>query len=229
MAALILAAAAVLAVQAPSSSEEGVAQWRPLIAQASARFGVPEAWIAAVMAAESGGRTHLDDRPITSRAGAMGLMQVMPATYADLAREHGLGGDPHEPRDNILAGAAYLAELHRRFGYPGLFAAYNAGPARYERHLRTGQPLPEETRSYIAALAKTPGSAVLPPAILSGTRLFFRLSAGPETARQEGATPSEHHTGSAVSRRGQGRVSLGPPDVHGEAWGWETPLEREGR
>ncbi|AZS19911.1 MULTISPECIES: lytic transglycosylase domain-containing protein [unclassified Caulobacter] len=176
MAALILAATAVVSAPVPSSSEEPIAQWRPLIAQASARFSVPEAWIAAVMAAESGGRTHLDGRPITSRAGAMGLMQVMPDTYADLAREHGLGVDPHDPRDNILAGAAYLAQLHRRFGYPGLFAAYNAGPARYARHLRTGAPLPEETRSYIALLGKTPGSAVLPPAILSGTRLFFRLS-----------------------------------------------------
>ena len=80
MAALILPAVAVVTAPAPSPSEARVAQWRPLIAQASARFGVPEAWIAAVMAAESGGRAHLNDRPITSRAGAMGLMQQMPAT-----------------------------------------------------------------------------------------------------------------------------------------------------
>jgi soluble lytic murein transglycosylase-like protein len=188
MAALILLAAAVVA-QDPSPTADRLAQWRPLITEASDRFGVPQGWIAAVVAAESGGRTHLDGRPITSRAGAMGLMQVMPGAYADLAREHGLGDDPYDPRDNILAGAAYLAQLHRRFGYPGLFAAYNAGPARYERHLRTGLPLPEETRRYIALLADVPGSAALPPAILSGARLFFQLSTERDSAPQDAATP----------------------------------------
>src|SRR5690606_37973063 len=85
-----------------------VARWTPLIREASRRFGVPEAWIAAVMRAESGGRTHLDGRPIVSRAGAMGLMQVMPGTYAAMRRRYGLGSDPHDPRDNIMAGTAYL-------------------------------------------------------------------------------------------------------------------------
>ena len=186
---MTLVLAAAIGAQPLSPSEHRVAQWRPFIAQASARFGVPEAWIAAVMAAESGGRTHLDGRPITSRAGAMGLMQVMPSTYAELAREYGLGADPYDPRDNILAGAAYLAQLHRRFGYPGVFAAYNAGPARYEAHLRTGAPLPEETRRYIATLANAPGSASLPPAILSGTRLFFRLSGDPSSRHDGGGEP----------------------------------------
>lgn len=81
-----------------------VARWTPLIREASRRFHVPEAWIAAVMRAESGGRTHLDGRPIVSRAGAMGLMQVMPGTYAAMRRRYGLGSDPHDPRDNIMAG-----------------------------------------------------------------------------------------------------------------------------
>src|SRR3546814_4666575 len=85
------------------------------------------------MQAESAGLTHLHGRPITSRAGAMGLMQLMPGTWAAMRQQHGLGGDPYDPRDNILAGAAYLRAMYDRFGYPGLFAAYNAGPARYER------------------------------------------------------------------------------------------------
>ncbi len=146
-----------------------------MIAHASARFGVPTAWIAAVMTAESGGRTHLAGRPIVSSAGAIGLMQVMPGTYAELARRHGLGPDPALPRDNILAGAAYLSELHARFGYPGLFAAYNAGPARYAAHLRDGNPLPTETRAYLAALSTTPAAPDMPPAVVSGMRLFFPL------------------------------------------------------
>jgi hypothetical protein len=66
--------------------------------------------------------------------------------------------------------------MRARFGYPGLFAAYNAGPARYAAHLRTGQPLPAETRAYIQSLSRTPGEAALPPAVLSGMRLFFDLS-----------------------------------------------------
>ena len=66
-----------------------------------------------------------------------------------------------------------LTDSHRL--YPGLFAAYNAGPARYARHLRTGEPLARETRGYIAQLARTPATPSMPPAILSGTRLLFTL------------------------------------------------------
>jgi hypothetical protein len=108
----------------------------------------------------------------------MGLMQLMPGTWEALRRQHGLGLDPHDPRDNILAGAAYLREMHDRFGYPGLFAAYNAGPARYAEHLRTGRPLAHETRDYIAQLARTPATPSMPPVMLSGTRLFFALGSG---------------------------------------------------
>jgi soluble lytic murein transglycosylase-like protein len=160
----------------PSNTAARMAQWRPWIAEASRRFDIPQAWIEAVIAAESGGRTHMGGTPITSRAGAMGLMQLMPQTYRDLAKTHGLGLDPYDPRDNILAGTAYLSAMRARFGYPGLFGAYNAGPARYEAHLRTGAALPVETQAYIAALARTPRSANLPPAVLSGTLLFFRLN-----------------------------------------------------
>ena len=80
------------------------------------------------MHAESAGRTTLHGQPITSSAGAMGLMQVMPRTYSDLRKQLGLGADPYAPADNITAGAAYLQQMYRRYGYPGMFAAYNAGP-----------------------------------------------------------------------------------------------------
>jgi len=88
-----------------------------------------------------------------SRAGAMGLMQVMPATWAGLRAAHGLGSDPFDPRDNILVGTAYLRAMYDRFGSPGFLAAYNAGPGRYAEHLATGRPLPRETRDYVATLA----------------------------------------------------------------------------
>jgi hypothetical protein len=83
----------------------------------------------------------------------MGLMQIMPKTYAVLrARQH-LGLDAYNPRDNILAGAAYLREMLDRYGSPGFLAAYNAGPARYDEHLATGRSLPPETQLYVAMLS----------------------------------------------------------------------------
>jgi hypothetical protein len=119
------------------------------IAAASQRFGIPEAWIRAVMRAESAG-----DRHAVSHRGAMGLMQVMPATWAGLRAQHALGADPFAPQDNILAGTAYLREMLDRFGsVPLMLAAYNAGPRRVEAHLAAGQPLPAETRAYVATLA----------------------------------------------------------------------------
>ena len=80
-----------------------------------------------------------------SSKGAVGLMQIMPKTWTELRARYGLGTDPYDPRDNILAGAACIRELYDRYGAPGFLAAYNAGPGRYERHLATGRPLPEET------------------------------------------------------------------------------------
>lgn len=140
---------------ANSPGSDPVARWHTEIAEASARFGVPVAWIERVMRAESGGMTMLDGRPITSRAGAMGLMQLMPATWTAMRATYGLGGNPHNPRDNILAGTAYLRAMYDRFGYPGLFGAYNAGPGRYAAYLATGRPLPGETRAYLATVTDT--------------------------------------------------------------------------
>jgi hypothetical protein len=108
------------------------------------------------MQAESGG----DVRAVSPK-GAMGLMQIMPETWATLRLRYGLGADPFDPHDNILAGAAYLRELHDRYGSPGFLAAYNAGPARYEDHLATGQPLPAETRAYVAVLAPLIGTGAI--------------------------------------------------------------------
>jgi hypothetical protein len=118
------------------------------VEEAAQRFSVPAAWIGAVMAIESGG----DGRALSPK-GAMGLMQIMPDTWSGLRARHRLGVDPYDPRDNILAGAAYLREMFDRFGSPGFLAAYNAGPRSYEEHLATGRPLPAETRHYVATLA----------------------------------------------------------------------------
>jgi membrane-bound lytic murein transglycosylase B len=125
------------------------------IAEASQRFGIPEFWIDAVLQAESAG----DGRAISS-AGAMGLMQIMPATWSALRQRHGLGRDPYDPRDNILAGAAYLRAMFDRYGnVAAMLAAYNAGPGRYDEYLSAGRVLPAETRAYVAKLAPILGNA----------------------------------------------------------------------
>lgn len=122
-------------------------RWAEHVAEAAHRFAIPERWIRAVMTAESDHDPHA-----ISPKGAIGLMQIMPATWSELRTRHGLGNDPYDPRENILASAAYLAELYDRFGSPGFLAAYNAGPGRYEQHLATGDPLPAETRAYVAKI-----------------------------------------------------------------------------
>src|SRR5258706_8016527 len=142
-------------------------RWAPFIKEASRRFGVAETWIKAVMRMESGGRTLLDDkRPITSDAGAMGIMQIMPATYQDMRRQYGLGADPYDPHDNVLAGTAYLRWLYGKYGYPKLFAAYNAGPGTLEAQLAGARRLPTETRAYVSGIARILGTdpESLPPA-----------------------------------------------------------------
>jgi hypothetical protein len=151
--------------------------WGPYIREAAARFGVPELWVREVMRQESGGRLYGDNGVlITSSAGAMGLMQIMPRTYETLRDEYGLGNDPYEPRNNILAGTAYIREMYDRYGAPAFLAAYNAGPDRVDAYLTNGTPLPDETVNYLASVAPRLGSGV--------------AMTGPLAAFAGGATPS---------------------------------------
>ncbi|WP_246587250.1 lytic transglycosylase domain-containing protein [Stakelama flava] len=148
-----------------------VTRWEPFVAEAATRFAIPEDWIWRVMRAESGGRTHLHGRPIRSASGAMGLMQLMPGTWAEMRSTQRLGADPDDPRDNILAGTAYLRAMYGRFGYPGLFAAYHAGPARYIAWIEGRRALPEATLAYVAAVS---GAELAPPAVLPLDALRYR-------------------------------------------------------
>lgn len=118
------------------------------VREASQRFGIPEHWIFAVIRVESAGRTRA-----VSSAGAMGLMQLMPGTWARQRARFSLGSDPFDPRDNIIAGTSYLREMYDRYGVQGFLAAYNAGPGRYEDWLGGRRPLPLETRRYVARIA----------------------------------------------------------------------------
>lgn len=210
---LILAAPAAsiaYAQQVPAERPSRSDPYRAYIAEAAQRFGVPEAWIRAVMRVESAG----DVRAISS-AGAMGLMQIMPATWAELRVRHRLGGNPYDPRDNILAGAAYLREMHDRYGSPGFLAAYNAGPGRYEEYL-AGRPLPAETRAYVATLAPIVGGGELAGPVtvaaadpLAWTRapLFVVQSAGSGAAAPVQSEGEPDATTAAAPERDQGPVA----------------------
>ena len=188
LAALILALGCAGAHEAaaqdrPAASTTSIDPVGDAIAEASHRFGVPQHWIRAVMRVESAG-----DRTAVSRAGAMGLMQIMPGTYAELRRQYGLGPDPFDVRDNIFAGAAYLRQMYDRYGAPGFLAAYNAGPGRWESHLAGRRALPAETINYLARLAPELGvslesatiaaTAPTPPSPFEAP-LFVQISASP--------------------------------------------------
>jgi soluble lytic murein transglycosylase-like protein len=155
---VVIVAASMLSSGAARAEQESSAARQPndssllpfaaFVTEASKRFGVPEHWIRAVMQVESGTKQRA-----RSSKGAMGLMQIMPKTWTELRARYGLGADPYDVSDNILAGSAYIRELYDRYGAPGFLAAYNAGPGRYECHLATGRPLPDETQAYVATLA----------------------------------------------------------------------------
>lgn len=167
-------------------SKSDVSKWRGEIAAASAQFRMPKAWIGAVMGAESGGHTTLNGRPITSSAGAMGLMQLMPGTYDDMRQRYGLGADPYNPHDNIIAGAAYLRQMYERYGYPHLFGAYNAGPGRFEAYLKTGKTLPLETRAYVEKIL--PGVRLVGKGLASEPVPFISVSTTKRTKSDKKST-----------------------------------------
>lgn len=161
-------------------AEPKIDHWQPFIIESSRRFGIPEPWIRAVIRAESGGQTTLDGRSITSSAGAMGLMQVMPETYAKMRRLYGLGPDPYAPHDNVLAGVAYLRAMYDRYGYPNLFAAYNTGPEHFDDYILHGIPLPNETLNYLSSIQPDLRTAVLAEHPDAASRSFTK---GPPTAK----------------------------------------------
>src|SRR5271165_846022 len=154
------------------------------VVEAAQRFRIPTSWIRAIMHAESREDVHA-----RSAKGAMGLMQIMPPTWTELRAKHRLGVDPYDPRDNILAGAAFLRELHDRYGSPGFLAAYNAGPRRYEDHLATGRPLPAETQAYVAAIDPLIGEGQADDAIKVALAVHSWTEA-PLFAGQDRSTPT---------------------------------------
>jgi hypothetical protein len=200
---LVIGGASAWPVQAyaASASDTGAHAYGAHVAEAAQRFGIPDSWIWAVMAVESRGNPRA-----VSPKGAMGLMQIMPATWATLAARHGLGGDPFDIRANIIAGAAYLRELWDRYGnVTAMLAAYNAGPRRVDAYVAGQGVLPAETQDYVRRIApalNNPGSPKIGLAVSvkrdwRASGLFSARSSGvsdvPQNARsggKPGAQPS---------------------------------------
>ncbi|MDB5575382.1 MAG: lytic transglycosylase [Bradyrhizobium sp.] len=179
---------------APGATPAPAAPIADHVAAAARRFGVPESWIWAVMRVESGGNPRA-----VSPAGAIGLMQLMPATWARLRSRYELGDDVFDAHDNIMAGTAFLREMFDRYGTPGFLAAYNAGPGRYDDYVSRGRPLPAVTVAYVAMLAPIVGNAERAPRVaipapdpLAWTRatLFSQRPHDGSTDHQDVAVPA---------------------------------------
>jgi hypothetical protein len=108
------------------------------------RIGLPENIALHALYKETGGLK--DPETARSKAGAIGIMQLMPATAKEL------GVNPHDPMENIQGGVGYLKKMYDKYQDPRLtLMAYNAGPGRVDRALRSRQglaSLPLETRNY---------------------------------------------------------------------------------
>ncbi|WP_109141648.1 lytic transglycosylase domain-containing protein [Bradyrhizobium sp. SUTN9-2] len=209
-------APAASAEKASTRSQTASDRYVAYVAEAAQRFGIPAAWIRAFMRVESNG-----DRRAVSPKGALGLMQLMPKTWTDMRVRYGLGRDPFDPHDNILAGAAFLRELHDRYGSPGFLAAYNAGPGRYEEFRDRHRPLPAETTAYVAAIVPfvdaEEASGPLPLAAFSRSSwtrapLFFGRVDGPsrgvraalDQPAQGGSAATPVHDVSAIAPQSEG-------------------------
>ncbi|WP_211210482.1 lytic transglycosylase domain-containing protein [Asticcacaulis benevestitus] len=168
----------------------------PFVREASRQTGVPEPVIWAVIRVESRG-----DVRAMSPKGAMGLMQLMPETWSTLRGILHLGQDAFDPHDNIVAGTYYLRDLYDRYGWEGVFAAYNAGPGRYKSHRDRGQILPAETRGYVIRISEelrgktyafAPLSNEVKPTIWAEAALFIKdttITTDPGNGFQSPATP----------------------------------------
>jgi soluble lytic murein transglycosylase-like protein len=129
----------------PLSDELGEARQQALadtLLRACREHGLPAAFVVAVIEVES-----RFDPYATSPAGALGLMQVMPATGAAVARRIGVAwrgpGTLFDPEANVRIGIAYLRELVDRYAsVRAALAAYNWGPGKIDARLRGGDSLP---------------------------------------------------------------------------------------
>ena len=224
----------VWAQDAPVAAPAAAHPYAGHVADAARRFGIPEAWIWAVMRVESRGNSRA-----VSRAGAMGLMQIMPATWGTLRARYGLGPDPFDVRDNIMAGAAYLREMHDRYGNASaMLAAYNAGPGRYDDYVSRGRPLPAETVGYLAQLTAVVGApgavetAMSPPQDRFAWRrstLFVRITGSGSASSAAQSDDTSDAPGSVAARATEAQEIAVPSSPETQADTLFVPRAHAGR
>lgn len=117
-----------------------------------------------LLAAQAYVESRLDPRAV-GRQDEMGLMQILPSTWAEWAPQVGVS-DPYDPRSNILVGAAYLAFLRDYFGSLGyaeehwMLVAYNWGPYNLQQFIEQGQgwaQVPARQRRYVLSILRRTG------------------------------------------------------------------------
>jgi soluble lytic murein transglycosylase-like protein len=165
-----------------------------LLDAAADKYSVPRPLARAIAWVESRGNTFAK-----SHAGALGVMQLMPATAAQLGVK-----DPHDPAQNIDAGVRYYAQLASRYGERAALAAYNWGPGNVARAARAASPnygedhWPGETRNYVASVLQRAEYELATLTPQDGARVAAApLSASPQplssllpSSRKD---PDDHH------------------------------------
>jgi hypothetical protein len=131
-------------------------KYENMVAQEAERIGLDPNIAVHALYKETGNLKNPESA--RSRAGALGVMQLMPKTAKEL------GVDPLNPEENIRGGVMYLKKMYDKYQDPTLaLAAYNAGPGRVDRALRSGQgisSLPRETQNYVMARNMAEGGIV---------------------------------------------------------------------
>lgn len=142
---LLLLVALVALVVIAFGGSASAAGTETVNAGSGAAGGIPAGLPVAVAQVESGGRQYdANGNVVTSSAGAIGIMQLLPGT----ADEYGV--DPYDPSQNLAGGTAYLNDLYAQYGnLPDALAAYNWGPGNVSRALANGEPFPSSVQGYI--------------------------------------------------------------------------------
>jgi hypothetical protein len=141
--------------QRPGASGRGH-KYEDVVIREAERIGLDPSLAVHVLYKETGNLKNPESA--RSKAGAIGVMQLMPRTAKEL------GVDPLNPEENIRGGVMYLKQMYDKYQDPTLaFAAYNAGPGRVDKALKSGQgiaSLPRETQNYIVANRMAGGGIV---------------------------------------------------------------------
>jgi hypothetical protein len=141
---------------ATSMPKRGGHKYEDTVIKEAERVGLDPNLAVHALYKETGGIKNPE--AVRSRAGAIGIMQLMPGTAKEL------GVDPFDPEQNIRGGVMYLKKMMDKYNDPTLaLAAYNAGPGRVDRALKSGkgiEALPRETQNYVVASRMAGGGIV---------------------------------------------------------------------